>query len=145
MASYTLDTVVDAPRAVLYDIFADRENNGDFLPVQTRLKTAGTTERQGVGAVHFLGFGHVGVSEQITALVPGERIEYKIVAGAPVKSHTGTITFADSGKGTRIIYTMDSTPKLPVPAKVLELALKGLISTFVKGARKQAAKRGATA
>ncbi len=143
MASYTLDTVVDAPRSVLYEIFADRENNGDFLPVSTRLKTPGTTERQGVGAVHFLGLGPVGVSEQITNLVPGERIEYKIVAGAPVKSHTGTITFADAGKGTRIVYTMDSTPKVPMPAKVLQLGLRGLITAFVKGASKEAKKRSA--
>lgn len=105
MASYTVDTVIEAPREVVYDIFADRERN-EFLPVQTKLKTPGTTERQGVGAVHTLGFGKVGISEQITKLVPNERIEYKIVAGAPVKSHTGTIVF-DAPGGTRVVYSMD--------------------------------------
>ena len=138
MANYTHDTVVGAPRTVLYGIFADRENNGDFLPVQTRLKSPGTTQRQGVGAVHFLGIGAIGVSEQITKLVPGERIEYKIVAGAPVKSHTGTITFADADNGTRIVYTMDSTPKIPLPSKVLQLGLRLVIAAFVKAATKQA-------
>ncbi|KAA0016185.1 SRPBCC family protein [Antrihabitans cavernicola] len=141
MASYTTDTVIEAPRDVVYGIFADRERNGEFLPVTTRLKTPGTTERQGVGAVHFLGFGNVGVSEQITTLVPGERIEYKVVAGAPVKSHTGVITFADAPGGTRVVYTMESIPKLPVPAPLLELGLRALVGSFVSGARKTAIKR----
>ncbi|MBJ8342833.1 SRPBCC family protein [Antrihabitans sp. YC3-6] len=141
MASYTVDTVIEAPRDVVYSIFADRENNGDFLPISTRLKSAGTTERQGVGAVHFLGLGPVGVSEQIIDLVPGERIVYKIVAGAPVKRHVGTIAFTDAANGTRVVYTMESEPKLPVPSKVLSLGLKALIGAFVSGARKEAAKR----
>ncbi len=141
MASYTSDTIVRAPRSVVYDIFADRENNGDFLPVTTRLKSPGSTERQGVGAVHFIGVGRVGVSEQITRLVPDERIEYKIVSGVPVKSHTGTITFTDSGAGTRVVYTMDSQPKLPVPRRILELVLRALITGFVKGATKEAESR----
>ena len=141
MASYTVDTVIEAPREVVYDIFADRERNGDFLPVQTKLETPGTTERQGVGAVHTLGFGKVGVSEQITKLVPNERIEYKIVAGAPVKSHTGTIVFSDAPGGTRVVYSMDQTPSLPLPDAAVRLVLRGLITAFVSGARKEAARR----
>ncbi|MBJ8348223.1 SRPBCC family protein [Antrihabitans sp. YC2-6] len=141
MASYTVDTVIEAPRDVVFDIFADRERNSDFLPVQTRLKSAGTTERQGVGAVHFLGFGKVGVSEQLTELVPGKRIVYKVVAGLPVKLHSGTIEFSDAPNGTRVLYTMEQIPPIPVPSKVIELALRGLIGAFVSGARKEAARR----
>ncbi|MFH5211568.1 SRPBCC family protein [Antrihabitans sp. NCIMB 15449] len=141
MASYTVDTVIEAPRDVVYSIFADRENNSDFLPISTRLKTPGTTERQGIGAVHFIGLGPVGASEQIIELVPGERIVYKVVAGLPVKRHVGTIGFTDAANGTRVVYTMESEPKLPVPGKVLEMALKVLIGAFVSGVRKEAAKR----
>lgn len=143
MAGYTVDTVIAAPREVVFDVFADRERNGEFLPVNTRLKTPGTTERQGVGAVHFLGFGNIGPCEQITALVPNERIEYKVVAGLPVKNHTGVITFADAPSGTRVVYTMESTPILPVPAPLLKLGLRFLIDQFVSGARKVAVQRAA--
>lgn len=143
MASYTLHTVIAAPRDVVYDVFADRESNGDFLPIQTRLKREGVSERQGVGAVHFLGFGRLGVSEELIELVPGERIAYKIVAGAPVKSHVGTITFADDGAGTRVSYTMDSRPLLPVPGPLLALGLRGAITAMVAGARGEAERRAA--
>lgn len=141
MTSYTVDTVIDAPRPLVYSIFADRENNGNFLPVQTRLESPGSDARQGVGAVHFLGLGPVGIREQITELVPDQRICYKVVGGAPVKSHTGRIEFSDAGTGTRVVYTMDSTPSLPVPEAALRAGLKGLITTFVNGVRKEAARR----
>ncbi|MCX5044020.1 SRPBCC family protein [Aldersonia sp. NBC_00410] len=141
MPSYTAERIIDAPREVVYGIFADRENGGDFLPVQTRLVTPGDAERQGVGAVHFLGVGKLGVKEQITGLIPNERIEYRLIAGAPVKDHTGTIVFSDAGNGTRVVYTMDSTPSLPVPAAVLRLGLRGLITSMISGVDKEVRRR----
>ncbi|MCX0274526.1 SRPBCC family protein [Nocardia zapadnayensis] len=136
MASTTVDTVIAAPRATVYRLFADRESIDPFLAVNVTLVTPGTTEREGVGARHKIGIGPVGVVEEITALVPNERMEYKIVKGAPVKSHIGVITFADADNGTRVTYTMTSDPSLPVPAKVLEIGLKGLINQFISAARK---------
>lgn len=141
MPSYTAEEIIDAPREVVYGLFADRENSGDFLPVHVRLVSPGDAERQGVGAVHFLGVGRVGVKEQITGLIAGERIEYRLIAGAPVKNHTGTIVFSDAGDGTRVVYTMDSTPSLPVPAGLLRLGLRGLIGSMISGVRKEATRR----
>lgn len=137
MASTTVDTVIAAPRATVYRLFADRESISPYLAVNVTLVKPGHTEREGVGAQHRIGLGPVGVVEEITALVPGERMEYKIVKGAPVKSHTGVITFADADdNGTRVSYTMTSDPALPVPAKALEAGLKGLINQFISAARK---------
>ncbi|MBF6169531.1 SRPBCC family protein [Streptomyces gardneri] len=136
MASTTVDAVIAAPREVVYRLFADRESISPFIPVQVKLVKPGLTEREGVGAQHLIGLGPVGVTEEITKLVPGERMEYKIVKGAPVKRHVGIVTFADADNGTLVSYTMDSDPKLPVPAKVLEFGLKNLIGQFIKGAQK---------
>ena len=141
MARYTVETEIAAPRDVVYEIFADRENNGDFLPVTTKLVRSGLNQRQGVGAVHFLGIGKVGVSEEITDLDPGRRIAYRIVRGAPVRRHTGEITVADSPKGTKVTYTMDSDPSLPIPNVVAKQFLRGLITGMIAGARREAAKR----
>lgn len=136
MASTTVDAVIPAPREVVYRLFADRESISPYLPVQVKLTKPGLTEREGVGAQHLIGVGPVGVTEEITKLVPGERMEYKVVKGAPVKRHVGIVTFADADNGTLVSYTMESDPALPVPAKVLELGLKNLIGVFMKGARK---------
>ncbi|KIA64015.1 SRPBCC family protein [Nocardia vulneris] len=138
MASTTVDAVIAAPREVVYRLFADRESVSPYLPITIKLTKPGLTEREGVGAQHLLGVGPLGVTEEITKLVPGERMEYKIVKGAPVKRHVGVITFADADKGTLVSYTMESEPSLPVPAKVLEFGLKNLIGQFIKAAQKAA-------
>ncbi|MBF6222515.1 MULTISPECIES: SRPBCC family protein [Nocardia] len=136
MASTTVDAVIAAPREVVYRLFADRESISPYVPVQVKLVKPGLTEREGVGAQHLIGLGPVGVTEEITKLVPGERMEYKIVKGAPVKRHVGIVTFTDADNGTLVSYTMESDPSLPVPAKVLEFGLKNLIGQFIKGAQK---------
>lgn len=136
MASTTVDAVIAAPRDVVYRLFADRESISPYLPINVKLTKPGLTEREGVGAQHLLGVGPVGVTEEITKLVPGERMEYKIVKGAPVKRHVGVVTFTDADNGTLVSYTMESDPSLPVPAKVLEFGLKNLITQFIKAAQK---------
>ncbi|AFU00705.1 SRPBCC family protein [Nocardia brasiliensis] len=138
MASTTVDAVIAAPREVVYRLFADRESVSPYLPITIKLTKPGLTEREGVGAQHLLGVGPLGVTEEITKLVPGERMEYKIVKGAPVKRHVGVITFTDADNGTLVSYTMESEPSLPVPAKVLEFGLKNLIGQFIKAAQKAA-------
>ena len=125
MASTTIDTVISAPRDVVYKLFTERDSLNGYLPVRSTLKKPGDTERTGVG-----------VTEETTLLVPGERMEYKIVAGAPVRRHVGIITFADAPGGTLVSYRMDSEPKLPVPDRITELALRGLINPFLSAARK---------
>ncbi|MFJ1461681.1 SRPBCC family protein [Nocardia wallacei] len=141
MASTTLDTVVPAPREVVYKLFTERDSLNGYLPVKFTLKQPGSPEPAGVGARYRVGLGGVGITEETTELVPNERMAYKIVAGAPVRSHTGTITFADApGGGTLVTYRMDSDPKVPVPAALTQLLLKGLISPFLSAARKAAVK-----
>ncbi|MCX4098300.1 SRPBCC family protein [Nocardia sp. alder85J] len=140
MASTTVDTVVPAPREVVYQLFAARDSVNAYLPINFTLRRPGSGEPHGVGARYAVGLGGVGVIEETTALVPGERIEYKIVAGAPVKEHIGIITFADADGGTLVSYTMTSYPKIPVPDRIMAGALRGLIKPILSAARKAVAK-----
>ncbi|TCJ89676.1 SRPBCC family protein [Nocardia alba] len=136
MPRSTVETVFDAPRDIVYRLFTERESVSPYLPIQVKLIKAGDPIT-GVGAQHTLGLGKVGVTEEITALVPGERMEYKIIKGAPVKRHVGTIDFADTAEGgTRVVYTMESEPSLPVPAPVLEFGLRQLTNQLLGGVRK---------
>ncbi|MBO0856402.1 MAG: SRPBCC family protein [Nocardia sp.] len=136
MASTTVDAVIPAPRDVVYRLFSERDSLNSHLPISLTLRKPGSPDAAGVGARYVVGVGGVGITEETTELVPGERIEYKIVAGAPVKRHVGTITLADAPEGTLVSYRMESEPILPVPEKATELFLRGLISPFLKAARK---------
>ncbi|MGW4535489.1 SRPBCC family protein [Nocardia sp. NPDC004340] len=143
MPSNTVETVIEAPLPLVYEVFTDRERSGDYLPLNTRLDRPGTTERQGVGAVHFLGFGRFGVREQITELVPGERMVYRVLSGLPVRSHVGTVEFRVDPAGTRVRYTMESVPALPIPGALVRALLRRSTATMIAGARKAAAARTA--
>jgi uncharacterized protein YndB with AHSA1/START domain len=60
MATHTLETAIDAPREIVFDVFADRERWREFMPLRVTLIEPGATERQGVGAVWGLGVGPIG-------------------------------------------------------------------------------------
>jgi uncharacterized protein YndB with AHSA1/START domain len=136
MASSTVDAVIAAPRDVVYKFFTERDGINPYIPVDFTLKTPGTPTPAGVGARYLIGKAGVGIVEETTKLVPGELMEYKIIKGAPVKRHVGTITFTDADNGTLVSYTMESEPSLPIPAKVVEFGLQNLINQFIKGAQK---------
>ncbi|OAT69004.1 hypothetical protein AWB85_23545 [Mycobacteroides immunogenum] len=142
MAQYIEETVFEAPRSAVYELLANREGYNDFLPFTVKLVRPGDTERQGVGAIHQIGVGPVGVKEQIVELVDGERIQYRVVAGLPVRSHVGTITLADHPQGTTVRYSMESTPLIPVPDAVMVWILRKSMSSLVTGAQREAARRG---
>lgn len=142
MAQYIEETVFEAPRSTVYELLANREGYNDFLPFTVKLVRPGDTERQGVGAIHQIGVGPVGVKEQIVELVDGERIQYRVVAGLPVRSHVGTITLTDHPQGTTVRYSMESTPLIPVPDAVMVWILRKSMSSLVTGAQREAARRG---
>jgi len=139
--STTLEMHIAAPRAVVYQVLADRESYGDHLPITTRLVTPGTSDRQGVGAVHFLGLGPVGAKERITELVPDQRMAYEVVAGLPSKRHAGEVELADEGTGTRMTYSMTHEPRLPAPAGVLRAVMRSLTKTLGNAVKKEAERR----
>lgn len=138
MTSLTVEAVIAAPRDVVYRVFADRESYGVVPGMSTSLHTPGQTERQGVGAVHQLQLGPVRIHEQFTELVPGERISYQAVSGLPVRNHTGTIELSDVGSGTKVSYTVDSTPKIAAPKPLVSLLIRGLVLVIVANARRKA-------
>lgn len=144
MATYTHQQVVQAPREVVFDVLADRVGYPRITPLAAvKLVRPGDADEQGVGAVHKLCVvGNVGISEQVTLVERPARFEYKVVAGAPVRSHTGAVTLDDNGNGTTTLtYTMTSVPKLPAPAAVVRPLLKGLIRGLAGPIAKESARR----
>lgn len=145
MPSHSERVIFKAPRGIVYEVFADRERYGDFLPLAARLIRPGDMERQGVGAVHRVGVGPLGAQEEITELIPDERIQYRVVGGLPVRLHVGTIELADHAEGTEVRYTMESVPRLPLPAALVSALLRQSIGTFIKGAQKESDRRASVA
>lgn len=138
MSKAKTSVVVPGPREEVFRLFADRENYGALVPpVGCTLVEPGTAERQGTGAVHKVGIGPVGMKERITALEPGRSFTYQAVSGLPVRHWIGTVEFHDDPKGTRVDYSLDVEARVPVPAAVLAVVVKGLAGGLARGASKQ--------
>lgn len=141
MPSYTRETVIRAPRKDVYELFVDRESHGNYLPLSTRLITAGSPDRSGVGSVVFLGAGPIGAKEETIELQPNTLIRYRVIGGLPVKNHIGTFTFADAPEGTLVTYTMASEPKVPVPAAVTRGVLAAAVTGYLAALKRAAERR----
>lgn len=143
MGSATANVVVPGSREDVFALFADRENYRKLVaPVGGTLLKPGMSERQGEGAVHRVGVGPVGLREQIVALVPGRSFTYQAITPLPVRHWIGTVDFHDDPVGTRVEYTLDVESRVPVPAAVLSVIVKGLAGGLARGATKQLRQRG---
>lgn len=102
MPAITVETFLPAPRDVVYKLFGERDSLSSTLPVKISLRKPGVGSPSGLGAHYHVGVGGIGPTEETTELIPGEKIVYRVVAGAPVKRHVGTITFAGARGGTKV-------------------------------------------
>lgn len=138
MAKASSSTIVKAPREQVFAVYADRENYGKLVaPIGGALLQPGTSERQGEGAVHRIGVGSVGLREQIVAIEPGRSFTYSMVSKSPFRRWLGTVEFHDDPQGTRVDYTLDVEARVPVPAAVVTVLVKGLAGPLARGAAKQ--------
>lgn len=146
MPSARTNVIVKGARSDVYDLFVDRENYSQLVPLlQVRLISTDKQGSGGVGAVHRLHLGPLGANEEIVSLDPGLQLVYKAVGGLPVRSWVGTVEFADAPGGTRVTYQLDAESRIPIPAPVLKMIVvgmaRGLGAGVGKALRRQQSRR----
>jgi len=62
-------------------------------------------------------------------------------AGGPTKHHAGTVELTTAGGDTKLTWTVDSTPKIPVPDGVWVAAVKPVINQLLKGVVKESERK----
>jgi hypothetical protein len=143
MGRWQTSVVVPGDREAVFELFTDRENYRKLVgPVGAKLVSAGTAARQGIGAIHKLGVGPVGISEQIVALDPGRTFTYRAVSPLPVRHYVGIVDFHDDPQGTRVDYTLDVEAAIPLPGPVMTAIVKGLAAGLARGATRELRRRG---
>ncbi|MDY6450836.1 SRPBCC family protein [Acinetobacter faecalis] len=129
MDSILITKDFDAPIEQIFELLSKHDTyNVAFAPMQVeRIKDALDVNRpDGVGSIRKLGLGKVKpLQEQITLLLPNERIEYKIIKNPLVKHHIGIITFeVIEERITRVNYTIELQMRLPFVSKLILAQLK---------------------
>ena len=125
---------------------------GDSLASQLRVDgltatVVGTLDREGVpapngvGAVRRLEAVGPALLEEIIAYQRPTGYTYKLVSGAPVRDHVGTIELREAGTGTAASWHLRSTPTIPGVDWLLTPVLKRVIGLLFNGAIDAAERR----
>ncbi|CAM3897498.1 SRPBCC family protein [Smaragdicoccus niigatensis] len=125
---------VSAPIDKVWSVVADHEGMAKWGPgrgLNVTLTQEGSPDRNGVGAVRRLAPAVPGpaIVEQITVFEPNKRLQYKALAGVPLKDYFGDIELHEIPNGTEIVYRISATERVKV---VEQLACKAISFTLLK-------------
>jgi uncharacterized protein YndB with AHSA1/START domain len=114
-----------APRERVFAWFADHETFGRLWPGRTRRihESADASEPNGLGSVREVRAGGMAFEETITAFDPPSHIEYRITRGGPIKNHRGELRFTAVDGGTKLDYTIEFDPRVPLTGGLIASVL----------------------
>jgi hypothetical protein len=138
MANFTFRALVKAPIDVVFDVLTDHRGYSRITPVRSStLEREGKGDPNGLGAIRRLGLVGPPIREEVTEFARPNRFVYRLLSGAPVRDHVGTVELAEEPGGTRMTYDVRTTPTLPWPLSpavvlVMRFAVNGLFQGVVK-------------
>jgi uncharacterized protein YndB with AHSA1/START domain len=143
MASFTLEREVAAPPEVVFDVLTDHRGYAEITPVRrVELETEGEPAPNGVGAIRVLHSVGPPLREEVIGFERPGRFSYRMLSGAPVRDHVGTVSLEPEGAGTKVTYAVRTTPTLPVAGvavvAVVKLAIKQLLNGVVAESERRA-------
>lgn len=130
----------DVPLETLFNFFSVHENWGKVFPAAVKRIEFGEDPRDAnsKGSVRRIIAFPIILEEKITQYIPNQLIEYKIISGFGVKDHMGTMNFIDLDNGkSRLDYTIDFAPSLPLTGFVLKNLMEKVIGQGVREAARQ--------
>jgi uncharacterized protein YndB with AHSA1/START domain len=114
----------DLPVDRVFAYLAEHENLGPLFGARITRVRDGDQVRNGVGSVRRLRIGLLpGFEETVTGFVPGERIEYRITRGSPLRDHHGAMAFSPRPAGTHLHYVIEFAGAVPGVAPAVAAGL----------------------
>lgn len=137
---FTLTRTTTAPIETVFDALTNHRGIADHVWAVRRstLDREGTPAPNGVGAVRRIEAVGPAIVEEIIDYQRPTRYAYKMLSGAPVRDHVGTVELHETGAGTQVSWHLRSTPKISGLDPLLSPVLKRFIGELLKGAIKAA-------
>lgn len=115
--SYHLTRTVDAPLSTVWEVVSNHEGMVDWTPLSVaRLDQVGSPDRNGTGAVRFLGSAvagrEIGSVERVVSWDPPHSYEYTLEKGMPILGYLARVELTEAGTRTRLDWSggFDSAP-----------------------------------
>jgi uncharacterized protein YndB with AHSA1/START domain len=146
MASFTIERQIAAPPQTVFDVLTDHRGYAAVTPVRKSvLEREGDPAPNGVGAIRVLSAVGPPLREEVIAYQSPTRFSYKLLSGAPLRDHVGTVELIPEGSGTKMVYALRTTPTVPVAGPVVVGVVKQAIGSLVRGISKESERRAANA
>jgi uncharacterized protein YndB with AHSA1/START domain len=147
VASFTLVREVKAPPEVVFDVLTDHRGYAEVTPLRrVELEREGDPAPNGVGAIRVLHSVGPPLREEVLTYEPPRRFSYRLLSGAPVRNHVGTVELTPDGEGTAVTYAVRTMPTVPVGGAavvgVVKLAIRQLLKGIVAESERRAASGG---
>lgn len=115
MATFTFERQVAAPPEVVFEVLTDHRRYSEITPLRkSELEREGEPAPNGVGAIRVLGGVGPPLREEVIDYEPATRFSYKLLSGAPLRDHVGTVELTPVEGGTKVVYAVRTEPTLPV-------------------------------
>lgn len=136
MIEFTLKRTTTAPIEAVFDSLTDHRGIATYVKVARRstLDREGTPAPNGVGAVRRIEAIGPAFVEEIVDYERPTRYAYKMLSGAPVRDHVGTVTLRPAAGGTEVSWHLTSKPKIPGLDWLLTPVMKRVIGELLNGA-----------
>lgn len=146
MASFTFVREVNAPPEVVFDVLTDHRGYAEITPVRkSELEREGEPAPNGVGAIRVLRSVGPPLREETIVYEPPSRFSYKLLSGAPLRDHVGTVALEPDGEGTKVTYAVRTNPTVPVIGGVAVAVARFGVKQLVDGIVAESERRGAAA
>jgi uncharacterized protein YndB with AHSA1/START domain len=144
MASFTFVREIAAPPETVFDVLTEHHLYASITPMRKSvLEREGDSAPNGVGAIRVLTAVGPPLREEVIAYQPPSRFAYKLLSGAPVRDHVGTVELSPEGVGTRMVYAVHTTPTLPLAGAAVVGVVKQGIKTLIRGISTESERRAA--
>lgn len=125
--------LVDAPRELIWERLADHAAIGDWWCYRGKVLREGQGHPGGVGTLRELRMPGERVVEEVLAFEPLERMDYRLISGAPVKFHFGRVQLRETPDGrVWVDYSIRFKARIPGTQWLLRLIIGTRMKRAVK-------------
>jgi uncharacterized protein YndB with AHSA1/START domain len=144
MASFTFVRQIAAPPQTVFDVLTEHDRYAAITPMRKSvLEREGDPAPNGVGAIRVLSSIGPPLREEVIGYQAPSRFSYKLLSGAPVRDHVGTVELSADGDGTKMVYAVRTVPTLPLVGGAVIAVVKQGIKTLIKGISTESERRAA--
>jgi uncharacterized protein YndB with AHSA1/START domain len=144
MASFTYQRQVAAPPETVFAVLTEHHLYAAITPMRKSvLEREGEPAPNGVGAIRVLTSLGPPLREEVIAYEPVSRFSYRLLSGAPLRDHVGTVELTPQDGGTKVVYAVRTTPTLPFVGTAVVGVVKQAIKALLKGIVTESERRAA--